>query len=286
MYVQQLQKTYCKALLITAGAMSLISSPVQARDWSDTFIGFRYGTDFTEPSIRGKVQKEIYQLGHASGNETGSNFFNLDVLKSDSNDPKKDSDSGATEAYLVYRHQLFLSQVFERSMAFGPVKEVALSGGVELNYKNTEFATRKRMLVAGPTLKFDVPGYLDISLLYAMEWNHCGLNACQAENIQFDPYYVLHMVWGIPFQVAGVPLKFQGFASYKTEKGKDYFKQDTAEESLVRASLMVDVGQLAWGRKNTLLVGPGYEYWKHKYGAINKPGTDTHAPTFHLEWHF
>ncbi|WP_343078208.1 hypothetical protein [Pseudomonas sp.] len=266
--------------------MSLISSPAQAKDWSDTLIGFRYGTDFTEPSIRGKVQKEIYQLGHASGNETGSNFFNLDVLKSDSNDPKKDSDSGATEAYLVYRHQLFLSQVFERSMAFGPVKEVALSGGVELNYKNTEFATRKRMLVAGPTLKFDVPGYLDISLLYAMEWNHCGLNACQAENIQFDPYYVLHMVWGIPFQVAGVPLKFQGFASYKTEKGKDYFKQDTAEESLVRASLMVDVGQLAWGRKNTLLVGPGYEYWKHKYGAINKPGTDTHAPTFHLEWHF
>ncbi|NMY02177.1 hypothetical protein HBO12_04390 [Pseudomonas sp. WS 5059] len=286
MYVQQLQKTYCKALLMTAGAMSLASSPVQAEALRDTFIGFRYGSDFTEPGIRGKVQKEIYQLGHASGNQAGSNFFNLDVLKSDSNDPKKDSDSGATEAYLVYRHQLFLSQVFERSMAFGPVKEVALSSGVELNYKNTGFATRKRMLVAGPTLKFDVPGYLDISLLYAMEWNHCGLSACHTENIQFDPYYVLHMVWGIPFQVGSVPLKFQGFASYKTAKGKDYFKQDTAEESLVRASLMVDVGQLAFARKNTMLIGPGYEYWKHKYGAIHKPGTETYAPTVHLEWHF
>ena len=141
MYVQQLQKTYFRALL-AAGAMSLASNHAHAKDWSDTFIGFRYGTDFTEPSVQGKVQKEIYQLGHASGNETGSNFFNLDVLKSDSNDPKKDSDSGATEAYLVYRHQLFLSKVFDRSLAFGPVKEVALSSGVELNYKNTEFATR------------------------------------------------------------------------------------------------------------------------------------------------
>lgn len=268
------------------GALSLASNHVHAKEWSDTFVGFRYGTDFTEPSVHGKIQKEIYQLGHTSGNEYGSNFFNLDVLKSDSHDPKKDSDSGATEGYLVYRHQLFLSKVFDRSLAFGPVKEVALSSGVELNYKNTEFATRKRMLVAGPTLKFDVPGYLDLSLLYAVEWNHCGLNACQTENIQFDPYYVIHMVWAFPFQVNSVPLKFQGFASYKTAKGKDYFKQDTAEESLVRASLMVDVGQLTFGAKNKLLIGPGYEYWKHKYGAIHKPGTDTYAPTVHFEWHF
>ncbi|MGH8375503.1 MAG: hypothetical protein ACRER6_09635, partial [Pseudomonas sp.] len=81
MYVQQLQKTYGKALLV-AGVMSLASTSTQARDWSDTFVGFRYGTDFTEPGVQGKVQKEIYQLGHASGTESGSNFFNLDVLKS------------------------------------------------------------------------------------------------------------------------------------------------------------------------------------------------------------
>jgi hypothetical protein len=49
---------------------------------------------------------------------------------------------------------------------------------------------------------------------------------------------------------------------------------------------MVDVGQMTFGSKNKLLIGPGYEYWKHKYGAVNKPGTDTYAPTVHLEWHF
>ncbi len=283
MNAQQLQKSFCKVLIIGALGMATVA---QAMDWSDTFVGFRYGEHFTEPAVTKKIQKEIYQLGHASGYSHGQHFFNLDILKSDGNDPKKDSDSGAVEAYLVYRHQLYLSKVFDRSFAFGPVKEVAFSSGFELNYKNTDFSTRKRQLLLGPTLKFDVPGYLDLSLLYSMEWNHCGLPSCQTENIQFDPYYVVHLAWGLPFQLLDVPLKFQGFASYKTEKGEDYFRQDTGEESLIRTALMVDVGKLAFGQKNRFWVGPGYEYWRHKYGAVNKPGVNTYAPTLHVEWHF
>ncbi|MFJ1337023.1 hypothetical protein ACIKP7_02655 [Pseudomonas caricapapayae] len=282
--VQQLQKRSFKVLL--ASLALFLAASVQAMTWSDTFIGYRYGTDFTEPGVPDKVKKNILQLGHVSGYSLGQHFFNLDVLRSDHNDPKKDSHSGATEGYLVYRHQLFLGKVFERSLAFGPVKEVALTTGIELNYKNTEFANRKRMLEVGPTLKFDVPGYLDVSLLYAYEWNHCGVSSCATENIDFDPHYLLHAVWGIPFQLGGVPLKFQGFAMYKTDKGKDYFKADTSEETQIRTSLMVDVGQLTFGSKNTLMIGPGYEYWRHKYGSHGKPGTHTSAPTLHVEWHF
>lgn len=284
MKTEQLQKSFSKVL--AAGTLALATAGAHAMDWSDTFVGFRYGEHFTEPGVSKKVQKEIYQLSHASGYSLGQHFFNLDIVKSDSNDPKKDSDSGALEGYLVYRHQLYLSKVFDRSFAFGPVKEVALSGGVEMNYKNTDFSTRKRQLLVGPTLKFDVPGYLDLSLFYSMEWNHCGLTVCQTENIEYDPYYVVHLAWGLPFQVGEVPFKFHGFASYKTEKGKDYFRKDTGEESLIRTALMVDVGKLTFGEKNKLWVGPGYEYWRHKYGAIKKPGVNTYAPTLHVEWHF
>jgi hypothetical protein len=35
---------------------------------------------------------------------------------------------------------------------------------------------------------------------------------------------------------------------------------------------MVDVGKLAFDQKNKFWVGPGYEYWRHKHGAVNKPG--------------
>ncbi|UVJ46233.1 hypothetical protein NVV94_12240 [Pseudomonas sp. LS1212] len=277
-------KNCARAVLAALGLMFLAQC-AHALTWSDTFIGYRYGTDFTEPGVDEKIQKNVVQISHASGYALGQNFFNLDILKSDHHDPRKDSSSGAVEGYLVYRHQLYLSKVFDRSFAFGPVKEVAMSGGIELNYKNTAFATRKKLLVFGPTLKFDVPGFLDFSLLYAYEWNHCGLQNC-TENLAFDPYYVVHAAWGIPFQLGQVPLRFQGFANYRTAKGEDYFKVKTTEETQVRTALMVDVGELALNRKNKVLVGLGYEYWRHKYGAHGKPGATTSAPMVQLEWHF
>lgn len=262
----------------------------QAATWSDTYVGYRYGTKFTEPSNPNDVKKHVLQFTHASGYSVGQNFLNIDILQSDSKDPANGSNSGATEAYLTYRHQVHLGKLFDKSMAFGPVREVALTAGFDLNTKNTTFAPRKRMLVVGPTLKFDVPGFLDVSLLYAREWNHCGLTPCgfpaNSNSISFDPYLVVSAAWGIPFEAGSVPMKFQGFANYNTSKGKDYFNVKTKAETLVRTSLMVDVGQMAWGSKNSLWIGVGYEYWRNKFGNHDKPGVDTNAPTLQLEWHF
>jgi len=270
--------------------LSLSPLVAQAATWSDTYVGYRYGTKFTEPSNPNKIKKHVLQFTHASGYSLGQNFLNLDVLQSDSKDPANGSNSGATEAYLTYRHQVHLGKLFDKSMAFGPVREVALTAGFDLNTKNTTFAPRKRMFVVGPTLKFDVPGFLDVSLLYARESNHCGLPPCglpaNTNKISFDPYWVLSAAWGIPFEAGPLPMKFQGFMNYNTAKGKDYFNVKTKAETLVRTSLMVDVGQMAWGDKNSLWVGVGYEHWRNKFGNHGKPGVNTNAPTLQLEWHF
>lgn len=276
---------------LLAGAL-LIGGPLagvaQAATWSDTFIGYRYGTQFTEPSNPRDVEKHVLQFTHASGYALGQNFLNVDLLQSDSADPTEaGGDTGATEAYLTYRHQLHSGKLFGEALAFGPVKEVALSGGVDLNTKNTAFAPRKRMLLAGPTLKFDVPrGFVDLSLLYAHEWNHCGASFCNVDEIEFDPYYQISLAWGLPFEAGTLPLKFQGFYNYNGEKGDDYQGNATKPEQLMRASLMFDVGRLAWGEENQLWAGVGYEYWRNKFGNHGKPGVDTDAPTFQLEWHF
>lgn len=148
--------------------------------------------------------------------------------------------------------------------------------------------------MVGPTLKFDVPGFLDVSLLYGKEWNHCGLGApaCPRSDISFDPQWIISAAWGIPFSAGSVPLKFQGFINVNSDKGRDYAGVKTRTETLMRAALMVDVGQMAWGTKNTFLMGVGYEYWRNKFGnhaygnGVEKPGIDTDAPTFQLEWHF
>ena len=278
-------------------ACAVLALPVcaQAATWSDTFIGYRYGTDFREPSNPYEVQKNVLQLTHASGYTLGQNFANLDVFQSDDKDPtQRNGSTGATEFYLTYRHQLHLGKIFDKSLAFGPVKEVALTAGFDLNTKNTTFAPRKRLVVVGPTLKFDVPGFLDVSLLYGKEWNHCGLGspACPKSDISFDPQAILSVAWGIPFSAGPVPLKFQGFVNVNSEKGRDYAGVKTRTETLMRTSLMVDVGQMTWGKKNTLLMGVGYEYWRNKFGnhstasGATKPGIDTNAPTFQMEWHF
>ena len=280
------------AFAVLAGA-TLASGAVQAATWSDSFLGYRYGTGFREPSNTKEVRKHVLQFGHASGYAYGQNFLNLDVLQSDKNDPSSGADTGATEFYLTYRHQLHLGKLLDKDLSFGPVKEVALTAGFDLNTKNTAFAPRKRLVVAGPTLKFNVPaGFFDLSLLAGKEWNHCGLAFCTDHEHGFDAQWILSAAWGVPFQAGPVPLKFQGFINYNSEKGKDYSGVKTEAETLLRTSLMVDVGQMAAGRKNTLLLGVGYEMWLNKFGnhataaGVTKPGINTYAPTLQMEWHF
>lgn len=277
------------AVLLGLGAMA--SMPAAAATWSDALIGYRVGTDFHDPGNGEDTRKHIVQFSYVGGYTYGQNFFNLDVLNSDSADPANGSSNGATEFYLAYRHQLHLGKLREAPLAFGPVKDVAISAGFDLQTKNSAFAPRKRMLVVGPTFKFDVPGFLDVSLLYTQEWNHCGLPACGtvpgfSTDIRFDPYARLEAAWGIPFQLASLPLKYQGFLAYNGKKGKDYFNKETANETLFRSALMLDVGQLAFGKKNTFLMGVGYELWRNKFGNHGIPGVDTDAATLNLEFHF
>lgn len=272
--------------LAVAGALLAVPAVSQAATWSDTFIGYRYGTDFREPNNTKDVEKHILQFTHASGYSIGQNFVNLDIFQSDKADPtERGGSNGATEFYLTYRHQVHLGKAFDKSLAFGPVKEVAITAGVDLNTKNSPVQPRKRLLVVGPTLKFDVPGFLDVSLLFGKEWNHNNFGTVDKE-IAFDPQWIISAAWGIPFNAGPVPLKFQGFANYLSEKGDDYNGKKTKAETLMRASLMVDVGQMAWGKKNTLLMGVGYEYWRNKFGNHGIKGVDVNAPTFQMEWHF
>ncbi len=267
------------ALLATPGAS-------QAVTWSDTFVGYRHGTEFHEPNNPRDVEKHVLQFAHASGYTMGQNFLNLDIFRSDEADPTvRGGNKGATELYLVYRHQLHLGKALGGSFAFGPVKELALTAGFDLNTKDSPVQPRKRVLVVGPTLKFDVPGFLDVSLLFGREWNQNKLGSPK-QRIAFDPQWILSAAWGIPFSAGPVPLRFQGFANHLSKRGEDYNGRKTKAETLMRAALMVDVGQMVSGRKNTFLMGVGYEYWRNKFGNHGIPGVDVDAPTFQAEWHF
>lgn len=273
--------------LSALAALCLVSaSAAQAADWSDTYVGYRYGTGFHEPNNPNSIKKNIVQFTHSSGYSLGSNFLNVDTFLSDNNDKANNSADGAHEIYITYRHQLSMGKAFSLPTKVGPLRDVALTAGFDLNSKNTTFAPNKRAWVLGPTFKFDVPGFLDVSLLYYSERNHKGIPGTPHPNLTFDGTYMLSTSWGIPFQLGSAPMKFQGFANYIGSKGLDYNDKPTANETLLRTSLMVDVGQMAAGRKNTIWAGIGYEYWRNKFGNQPGVGTKVNTPQLQLELHF
>jgi hypothetical protein len=290
-----------KALFLATGLLALAALPAAASDWSDTAIGLRYGTTLHDPTIAKEETKTVLALTHASSYAYGSNFFNLDMLRSNMTDPANAGGDGAQETYITYRHHLALGKTLTgKPLNTGIIKDVAFTAGFEWNSKNTQFAPGKWAVVAGPTVQFKLPkGFFDLGLLYYKERNHNSFGNTPAGNpksADFDGTYMVAAAWGVPIALGPVTSTFKGFANYQGAKGKDAAGVDTKPETLSRFSWMFDIGALVSSRKGALLIGPGFEYWKNKFGnpdpiptsnpAITKPNDTTKTPTIQLEWHF
>ena len=261
--------------------ISLHGTQTAASDWSDTFIGYRYGMQYREPANPNDITKSIVTVQHVSGYKYGTHFFNLDILLSNNKDPAAGGGGGAAEAYFVYRHDLSLSAVSGHPIKFRPVRDVGITAGFDLNTKNDAFGSRKFKFAVGPTLQFDVPGFFNASLLYQTEHNRNGI---VGKNVAFDGTYDLNLAWGIPFSL-GLPAKFKGFADYIGAKGIDGFGNKTKQETLIETALMWDAGSIA-GKKDTFYAGIGYQYWHNKFGNAPGVGTQASVPQFKLEAHF
>lgn len=280
------KKAILAALLIAA------IPAVQAADWSDTSLSYRYGSRFAEPYGASDITKNIVALTHASGYKYGSNFLNADVLFSDSKDPADPgSSSGAQEIYLVYRNTIDLGKVAGKEFKFGPVRGLGLTLGFDANNKDDAgYNSRKRMLVAGPTLMMDVPGFLNVSLLALRESNQpynkfsgSGING----RYTYKTHAMLNAAWGIPFSIGSVGAGFEGYANLIDSKGRDEFGGATAVETNIDMQVMFDVGAAMGGAKNTFRAGLEYQYWKNKFGNPSSvPGSVARTPMVRIEYHF
>jgi hypothetical protein len=145
------------------------------------------------------------------------------------------------------------------------------------------------MLVLGPTLMFDVPGFLDVSLLALRESNapFNGFTNISTPRYTYKTHAMLTAAWGIPFTL-GVPLSFEGYANYIGTKGRNEFGGPTAVEINVDMQLMVDLSPAIGAAKNTLKLGLEYQYWKNKFGnpTDSAPGATAKTPMVRAEYHF
>lgn len=275
------------------GALTMAAGvPAVAADWSDTAIGWRYGTQFAEPFNNRDIKKHILNLTHVSGYKYGTNFFNADMLFSDNVDPSSaNSTEGAHEVYVVYRHTFDIGKITGSNMKFGIVRGIGATVGFDVNTKtDAGYNSKKRMLVAGPTLMLDVPGFLNVSLLALWESNapcNTFTNTC-VSRYEYDTHPMLNLAWGIP--IGNLPLSFEGFANFIASKGTNEFGGPTKAETNIDMQLMLDVGAATGGKKGVFKIGLEYQYWKNKFGNDHKgaagSGAFAKTPMIRAEYHF
>lgn len=252
-----------------AAAAAVCIPTAHAADWSSTSIGWRHGSAFAEPFNPNDIGKNIVNLTHVSGYKYGSNFFNADLLLSDSKDPGgAGATSGAQEVYVVYRHTLDLEKVTGTPYKFGPVRGMGLTAGFDFNAKNDAgYNSRKRMLVAGPTFMVDVPGFLNVSLLALWESNapYNTFTKTATPRYSYDTHAMINLVWGIPLgKDSG--FSFEGFANFIDAKGKNEFGGATKAETNIDMQVMYDLGTAMGVKAGGFRVGLEYQYWKNKFG--------------------
>lgn len=266
---------------LIAAAMLLAAGQAHAFIFSDNSVALTYGPTYKEPGLPQNttnhgtdISKFTVTLQHFDVWQYGTNFINIDALFSNGHDPASPGvtgDPGAVEVYAIYRGNLSGNAITGTNMfTFGPVKDIRAELGFDFNTKNTAFAPEKKLIVAGPNISFDVPGFLNVGLHVAHEWNNNGI---VSKAVSFSPTFELEIVWMQPLAFTGLPLKFDGFFNVVAPKGKDGFGNQTATEILTQPRLVLDAGKLIMNKPNFLDFYVGFQYWYNKFGNDhNLPG--------------
>jgi len=240
--------------------------------FSDTQVSYSFYTAAKEPGINGPIQKHVLSVTHFDVTKWGTNFANIDFLKSNNFDPATGTGAdGALEAYALYRGTLSGNYLAgAKTFSAGLLKDVSLAAGFDVNTKNTQFAPQKRLLVGGVQFAFDVPGYLNVSVLAGKEYSHCGLGSFCTTNPEFNTNAHIEVSYMQPLAFTGLPLSFGGYTNFVTPKGKDVFGFNTKLEILSDNRLTLDFGKVAFGKAKTIDTFVGYRYWLNKFGNDHK----------------
>jgi hypothetical protein len=276
----------CAALCLALAA-TLLGGAAQAGESSDNALNWRVGNAYREPFNPNEIRKNIFALSHASSDKDDGNFFNLD-LKADETDPRSLSDNDAAqEASLVFRHTLDIGKIRGREIKFGAVRGVGLTLGADWSTRNdVGYYSRKRMLMLGPTLMWDVPGFLNTSVLLLRESTTPGGVFAPLSNLLGRDSYDLHPMlsanWGIPVSRLW---SFEGYANVIGAKGVDEAGNEIGAETNIDMQMMFDAGAAMGRKKNIFRIGVEYQYGNNKFGPAGQ-GFRPRTPMFRAEYHF
>jgi hypothetical protein len=133
---------------------------------NDNSIGYSYEFTGTNPGA-GETPKNVLTFTHFDVWKYGTNFFNLDYLKATSSStPTASGTQGYSEIYGIVRSTFGFNEIFNtRAFAIGPLTDVSLLVGADLNTDNTGLNSEKRSIEAGLQFSFVAPykGFINLS---------------------------------------------------------------------------------------------------------------------------
>jgi hypothetical protein len=259
--------------------------PPAAPFWlvNQTTMSYSYVFDATDPYV-GKTDKQVISVTHFDAWTYGTNFFNIDLLKSDLRDPaapcglagfQATGCEGATEIYGFFRSTLGWKQLFGLQFGPGPLSNISFAWGADANSENNNVAPSKRDFVAGLRFDFDLPfgASFGVSGLYYQEKNHFGV--FNGTNPPFSVYpgtsyfkstYRVEYLLNVPLGPKGTPVTFTSLGGINGPKGAGQEQPYTKTEVFLVQKLTLDVGQVAMNKPNLVSVWAAYTYWQNKFG--------------------
>jgi hypothetical protein len=239
----------------------------------------------TNSSQAADISRNALEYTHVGFWRMGSNFADLTLSKSSMAEPASGGGSGAVEAYFIWRSNIGLNDVTHSgTFRKGPLRDIAVEMGTNLETKNSSFAPAEKTIYFGPNLQFAVPkGYFNVGLHLRKEWNH---EAVLGKADLYDPDFNIEPTWMLPFAIGKVHMAYSGFADYNSPKGKDSFGSNTVNEFLVRDFVSIDIGALLLHRPELIDVSGGFWYWNNEYGkTASDPGARQMTPIFGVTLH-
>jgi hypothetical protein len=278
----------------------LAAPAAYAQGFSDNEISYRIEPYATDPGDadgsqpRGKVfTKNIVNFSHVDGGNIISNFLSMDVLKSNADDPTNNlttggKPEGATEFYGLYRGDISSSFLTGGStVSFGPIRDVTLQFGGDLETENNTFAPAKKDIVIGPNFHFDTQGFVNVAIHFYKEWNHNGITG---QSPSFQATAEFEFVYMQPIPIFSLPLRFEGFTNVTAPKGRDGFGNQTTWEMLSHSQITLDVGQAINYKPHVLDAFVGLQWWLNKFGNqhnhYGNVGDTEVSPFFGVGVHF
>ncbi len=216
----------------------LLSPPCYSFDWASSNIQVLYGGDFEF----GDSDRTTFTVEHANGWKYGQNFFFVDVA---------DRNDIGVEIYAEVYSYLSFNKLSGNNSSLGPIKDISLFAGLNISNKpeNDQF----KAYLAG--FSFDLANeYFDYLQLDIAVYKSDDVN--NKYGLQVTP------VWSYPFAIGSAKFKFRGFTDFRTSNTNN----SGNFHILAQPQVLLDIGNLAGLKSDSVYIGTEYSYWHNKFG--------------------